>query len=141
MGAIYVTFKDKGVDFARQAVAEDEGGNYDKALQLYLASLEYFKTYLKYEKNPKAREAITAKVGGASRGRGRPWGRGEGVAGVGSSRTLALHVARPTCAVRRFRGAPCGPPPPPTPPPPSPFPRPLPPPLGSSRSTSPVPST
>lgn len=59
---MYVNFKDKGIDFAKQAVAEDEAGNYEKALQLYLASLEYFKTYLKYEKNQKAKEAITAKA-------------------------------------------------------------------------------
>ncbi len=61
-GAIYITFKEKGIENAKQAVQEDEAGNYDKALQLYLASLEYFKTYLKYEKNPKVREAITDKV-------------------------------------------------------------------------------
>eukprot|EP00195_Chlamydomonas_chlamydogama_P002960 CAMPEP_0202920906 /NCGR_PEP_ID=MMETSP1392-20130828/77102_1 /ASSEMBLY_ACC=CAM_ASM_000868 /TAXON_ID=225041 /ORGANISM="Chlamydomonas chlamydogama, Strain SAG 11-48b" /LENGTH=434 /DNA_ID=CAMNT_0049614425 /DNA_START=1177 /DNA_END=2481 /DNA_ORIENTATION=- len=58
---MYVNFKEKGIDFAKQAVTEDEAGNYEKATQLYLASLEYFKTYLKYEKNPKARESITAK--------------------------------------------------------------------------------
>mmetsp|Transcript_16391 Transcript_16391/g.40866 ORF Transcript_16391/g.40866 Transcript_16391/m.40866 type:complete len:434 (-) Transcript_16391:601-1902(-) len=58
---MYVSFKDKGIDFAKQAVTEDEAGNYEKALQLYLASLEYFKTYLKYEKNPKACDAIKAK--------------------------------------------------------------------------------
>ena len=60
--ALYVQFKDKGIEFAKQAVTEDEAGNTDKALQLYLSSLEYFKTYLKWEKNPKAREAITLKV-------------------------------------------------------------------------------
>lgn len=59
---MYVSFKDKGIEFAKQAVSEDEAGNYEKALQLYLASLEYFKTYLKYEKNPKACDAIKAKV-------------------------------------------------------------------------------
>lgn len=59
---MYVTFKDKGIELARQAVTEDEAGNYDKALQSYLGCLDYFKTYLKYEKNPKAREAITGKV-------------------------------------------------------------------------------
>jgi hypothetical protein len=59
---MYVQFKDKGIDFAKQAVEEDEQGNYEKAVQLYLASLEYFKTYLKYEKNQKAKEAIMGKV-------------------------------------------------------------------------------
>lgn len=61
---MYVNFKDKGIDFAKQAVEQDEAANWDKALQLYLTSLEYFKTYLKYEKNEKARAAITSKVGG-----------------------------------------------------------------------------
>lgn len=61
--AMYVSFKDKGIDFAKQAVVEDEAGNYDKALQLYLSSLDYFKAYLKYEKNPKYREMIMGKVG------------------------------------------------------------------------------
>lgn len=62
--AVYITFKEKAIDFAKQAVTEDEAGQYDKALQLYLASLEYFKTYLKYEKNEKCREAVMSKVGG-----------------------------------------------------------------------------
>lgn len=58
---MYVNFKDKGIDLAKQAVQEDEAGNYEKAMQSYLGCLEYFKTYLKYEKNPKARDAITGK--------------------------------------------------------------------------------
>eukprot|EP00798_Chlamydomonas_sp_ICE-L_P027689 gene27689-7330_t len=58
---MYFTFKDKGIDLAKQAVVEDEAQNYDKALQLYLASLEYFNSYLKWEKNAKCREAITRK--------------------------------------------------------------------------------
>lgn len=40
---------------------EDNAGNYAKALDLYKTALDYFSTHLKYEKNPKAREAITAK--------------------------------------------------------------------------------
>ena len=63
MSLPYLTFKDKGIDFAKQAVTEDTAGNHDKALQLYLTSLEYFKTYLKYEKNKAAQTAITSKVG------------------------------------------------------------------------------
>jgi vacuolar protein-sorting-associated protein 4 len=59
--SLYVNFKDKGIDYAKQAVAEDELGNYEKAITLYTAALEYFKTYLKYEKNPKAQEAIMGK--------------------------------------------------------------------------------
>lgn len=61
---MYVNFKDKGIEYAKQAVTEDEAGNAEKALQLYMSSLEYFKTYLKYEKNPKAQEAIKGKVRG-----------------------------------------------------------------------------
>mmetsp|Transcript_7006 Transcript_7006/g.18830 ORF Transcript_7006/g.18830 Transcript_7006/m.18830 type:complete len:734 (-) Transcript_7006:852-3053(-) len=58
---MYVTFKDKGIDFAKQAVEADERGEVDKAIDLYLKSLEYFKTYLKYEKNEKSKEAIKSK--------------------------------------------------------------------------------
>jgi len=61
-GAVYITFKDKGIENAKLAVAEDEAGNYEKALNLYKVALEYLQTYLKYEKNPKAREAITEKA-------------------------------------------------------------------------------
>lgn len=59
--SMYVTFKDKGIEFVKQAVEEDNAGNYDKALQNYKTALDYFSTYLKYEKNPKARETITLK--------------------------------------------------------------------------------
>lgn len=31
---MYMSFKEKGIDYAKQAVAEDEAGNYEKALQL-----------------------------------------------------------------------------------------------------------
>jgi vacuolar protein-sorting-associated protein 4 len=45
----------------KQAVQEDNAGNYSKAFPLYTNALEYFRTHLKYEKNPKIREAITQK--------------------------------------------------------------------------------
>jgi vacuolar protein-sorting-associated protein 4 len=48
-------------EYVKQAVDEDNAGNYAKALELYKVALEYFSTHLKYEKNPKARDAITAK--------------------------------------------------------------------------------
>ena len=48
-------------EYIKEAVAEDNAGNYARALDLYKTALEYFGTHLKYEKNPKAREAITAK--------------------------------------------------------------------------------
>mmetsp|Transcript_5398 Transcript_5398/g.13931 ORF Transcript_5398/g.13931 Transcript_5398/m.13931 type:complete len:255 (-) Transcript_5398:31-795(-) len=58
---MYTNFKDKAIEFVKEAVAEDSAGNYEKALNLYINALEYFKTHLKYEKNPRAKEAITAK--------------------------------------------------------------------------------
>lgn len=52
------------VAYVNDAVKEDEAGNYEKAIQLYTYALEYFKTHLKYEKNERAKVAITAKVCG-----------------------------------------------------------------------------
>ncbi len=60
-GAMYSNFKEQAIEFVRQAVAEDNAGNYAKAFPLYMNALEYFKTHLKYEKNPKIKEAITHK--------------------------------------------------------------------------------
>lgn len=48
-------------EYVKEAVVEDNAGNYAKALDLYRTALDYFATHLKYEKNPKAKEAITAK--------------------------------------------------------------------------------
>lgn len=50
-------------EFVKEAVKEDEAGNFEKALSLYLSALQYFQTHLKYEKNPQAHAAIKAKVG------------------------------------------------------------------------------
>lgn len=47
---------------------EDNAGNLQRAFELYKIALEYFSTHLKYEKNPRSKEAITAKVRGAQRG-------------------------------------------------------------------------
>ncbi|KAL2557367.1 Protein SUPPRESSOR OF K(+) TRANSPORT GROWTH DEFECT 1 [Forsythia ovata] len=58
---MYSNFKEQAIEYVRQAVAEDNGGNYTKAFPLYMNALEYFKTHLKYEKNPKIKEAITQK--------------------------------------------------------------------------------
>ncbi|GJP50475.1 hypothetical protein CLOM_g9606 [Closterium sp. NIES-68] len=58
---MYSNFKEQGIEYAKQAVLEDTAGNYAKALPLYMNALEYFKTHLKYEKNPKIKEAIQAK--------------------------------------------------------------------------------
>jgi vacuolar protein-sorting-associated protein 4 len=58
---MYSNFKEQAIEYVKQAVQEDNAGNYVKAFPLYMNALEYFKTHLKYEKNPKIREAITAK--------------------------------------------------------------------------------
>ncbi|KAL2608330.1 hypothetical protein R1flu_026903 [Riccia fluitans] len=58
---MYSNFKEQAIEFVRQAVTEDNAGNYAKAFPLYMNALEYFKTHLKYEKNPKIKEAITQK--------------------------------------------------------------------------------
>lgn len=58
---MYSNFKEQAIDYVKQAVQEDNAGNYSKAFPLYMNALEYFKTHLKYEKNPKIKEAITQK--------------------------------------------------------------------------------
>ncbi|CAN7051172.1 hypothetical protein BRARA_G01321 [Brassica rapa] len=58
---MYSNFKEQAIEYVKQAVQEDNAGNYSKAFPLYMNALEYFKTHLKYEKNPKIREAITHK--------------------------------------------------------------------------------
>ncbi|KAK9999917.1 hypothetical protein SO802_019520 [Lithocarpus litseifolius] len=52
-------FKEQAIEYMKQAVQEDNVGNYTKAFPLYMNALEYFKTQLKHEKNPKIKEAIT----------------------------------------------------------------------------------
>ncbi|KAL4189019.1 hypothetical protein AMTRI_Chr08g163420 [Amborella trichopoda] len=58
---MYSNFKEQAIEYVKQAVQEDNAGNYAKAFSLYMNALEYFKTHLKYEKNPKIKEAITQK--------------------------------------------------------------------------------
>uniref|UniRef100_A0A9I9DNY8 Protein SUPPRESSOR OF K(+) TRANSPORT GROWTH DEFECT 1 n=1 Tax=Cucumis melo TaxID=3656 RepID=A0A9I9DNY8_CUCME len=58
---MYSNFKEQAIEYVKQAVHEDNAGNYAKAFSLYMNALEYFKTHLKYEKNPKIKEAITQK--------------------------------------------------------------------------------
>eukprot|EP00249_Psilotum_nudum_P021120 c27980_g1_i1 orf=3-1004(-) len=58
---MYSNFREQAIEYVRQAVQEDNAGNYAKAFNLYMNALEYFKTHLKYEKNPKIKEAITQK--------------------------------------------------------------------------------
>ena len=52
---------DPCAEYVKEAVAEDNAGNYQRAFELYKIALEYFGTHLKYEKNARARETITAK--------------------------------------------------------------------------------
>jgi DNA replication protein DnaC len=47
----------------RKAIEADNNAEYDKAYQLYYASLELFMLALKWEKNPKSKEMIRAKTG------------------------------------------------------------------------------
>uniref|UniRef100_A0A7N2LHK1 MIT domain-containing protein n=1 Tax=Quercus lobata TaxID=97700 RepID=A0A7N2LHK1_QUELO len=58
---MYSNFKEHAIGYVKQAVQEDDAGNYSKAFPLYMNALEYFRTHLKYEKNPKIKEAITQK--------------------------------------------------------------------------------
>ena len=54
-------FKEHAIEYVKQAVQEDDAGNYSKAFPLYMNALEYFKAHLKYEKNLKIKEVITQK--------------------------------------------------------------------------------
>ena len=58
---MYSNFKEQAIEYVRQAVQQDTAGNYSRAFPLYMNALEYFRTHLKYEKNPKIKEAITLK--------------------------------------------------------------------------------
>ena len=58
---MYTSFKEQAIEYVKQAVQEDNAGNYAKAFPLYMNALEYFKAHLNYEKNPKIQEAIQHK--------------------------------------------------------------------------------
>ncbi|CAL5223306.1 g5797 [Coccomyxa viridis] len=58
---MYSNFKERAIEYVKEAVAEDNAGNYQTAFEKYKIALEYFGTHLKYEKNARARETITAK--------------------------------------------------------------------------------
>lgn len=53
----------KGIEIMKQAVAADEGKNYEQAIKLYLTGIDYFMTGLKYEKNERSKEMIRSKIG------------------------------------------------------------------------------
>ena len=50
-------------EYVKEAVQEDQNNNYERAFELYKIALEYFSTHLKYEKNPRSKQAIQEKVG------------------------------------------------------------------------------
>jgi vacuolar protein-sorting-associated protein 4 len=54
----------QAVALVRQAVAEDDAGDYAAALQHYVHALDYFAAHLRYERNPKVRDAIAARLPG-----------------------------------------------------------------------------
>ncbi|KAI4347933.1 hypothetical protein L6164_008706 [Bauhinia variegata] len=58
---MYCNFKENAAEHIKQAVHEDDAGNYRTALTLYMSALEYLKVHLKYEKNPKIKETVTEK--------------------------------------------------------------------------------
>lgn len=59
---LYCDFKEHGIQYAKEAVKEDDAGNYDKAFKLYMNALDYLRYHLKYEKNPKIRDIVMEKV-------------------------------------------------------------------------------
>lgn len=58
---MYCNFLEHAAEYVKQAVHEDDSGNYKKAFTLYMNALEYLKTHLKYEKNPRIKEIINEK--------------------------------------------------------------------------------
>ena len=55
---MYSNFKEHTIEYVKQVVQEDDAGNYSKAFLLYMNALEYYRTHLKYEKNPKIKEVF-----------------------------------------------------------------------------------
>lgn len=58
------TFIPQAVEIVKQAIDYDNMGEYEKALQQYRRSLEFFMTGLKYEQNPAAKKTIMERVDG-----------------------------------------------------------------------------
>ncbi|KAE9463372.1 hypothetical protein C3L33_04714, partial [Rhododendron williamsianum] len=58
---MYSNFKEQAIEYVKQAVQEDNAGNYAKAFPLYKNTLECIRTLLEHEKNPQIKEAITQK--------------------------------------------------------------------------------
>lgn len=55
-------FLDRAIKQVRTAIDADNAAQYEKAYQLYYASLELFMLALKWEKNPKSKDMIRAKT-------------------------------------------------------------------------------
>ena len=55
-------FTTKAIELVQQATAADQEKRYLDAFNLYQASLQYFLTSLKYEKNERMREILGAKM-------------------------------------------------------------------------------
>ena len=53
--------RDKAIAYVKEAVREDQGGEYEAAFKLYLTALEHFGVYLKYEKNARMAETVRGK--------------------------------------------------------------------------------
>ena len=53
---MYSNFKEHAIEYVKQAVQEDDAKNYSNEFLLYMNAFEYFRTHLKYEKNPKLRK-------------------------------------------------------------------------------------
>eukprot|EP00240_Pyramimonas_obovata_P001567 CAMPEP_0118922068 /NCGR_PEP_ID=MMETSP1169-20130426/1128_1 /TAXON_ID=36882 /ORGANISM="Pyramimonas obovata, Strain CCMP722" /LENGTH=436 /DNA_ID=CAMNT_0006862887 /DNA_START=116 /DNA_END=1426 /DNA_ORIENTATION=+ len=53
--------REKAIAFVKQAVEADNAQKYEEAFGLYMHALDFFEAHLKYEKNPRAKEAITKK--------------------------------------------------------------------------------
>jgi vacuolar protein-sorting-associated protein 4 len=56
-------FLGRAIEQVRKAIEADNAAQYEKAYQMYYASLELFMLALKWEKNPKSKEMIRAKTG------------------------------------------------------------------------------
>jgi vacuolar protein-sorting-associated protein 4 len=54
----------QATETVQQAIDADNAQEYEKAYELYIKALEYFKVALKWDKNPTSKELITRKVGG-----------------------------------------------------------------------------
>lgn len=55
-------FLGRAIESVRKAIEADNSAQYEKAYQLYYASLELFMLALKWEKNPKSKDMIRAKT-------------------------------------------------------------------------------